>query len=200
MAERGRDYRLGQDAKALAFTLPDRRHSRVPGNLKCFPSAHVAEIRDLLSAVGIVEIHQARLRMDTAGPQTGGMVRISFHFGRTPKMALDNDALCDTVHRSSSGIIFGLAWNHIFWRLHIRQIVSAGWRVQPVRPARASEPAMSERNRRRLSSESSTPSSENCSESKCSRASAWLIQRLPVIVRLRIRLRALQVERRPGSM
>ena len=36
-------------------------------------------------------------------------------------------------------------------------IVSVGWRVQPVTPASASDPAISARKRRRLASEISTP-------------------------------------------
>ncbi len=76
-------------------------------------------MNDFASAIRIVQIHQTGLRVHAGRSKTGGMIRIPLHFGRAPRMAFDNHAFRDPVHRRCRRVILRPARHHVFRRIDI---------------------------------------------------------------------------------
>src|ERR1039457_7448931 len=90
--ERRRRDRRRQQAEAFSADRAGRLHAR----LKLFgerrPRTDLAELRDRLRTVRVVERKDRRLRKKIRRAEARGMLRVAFHFRRAAGMGFDEDA------------------------------------------------------------------------------------------------------------
>src|SRR6476469_2721583 len=108
----------------------------LPCPLKRVPTPRQPEISNLPAAVGVVEIHQAGLRVNAGGSQASRMVRIPLYLGGSPRMTFDDHAFGDPVDWRCCGVILRPTRNHVLRRIHIGHDglfrLPGGWEEVPV--------------------------------------------------------------------
>ncbi len=106
------------------------------------PRAHVTHVRDVLGAVGIVEIEQRSLRVHVGAAEARGMLRIAFNLGRTEQVAFDQNRRRVAVERKRGRVVHRAAGNDVLRLLHVRHDLgeSASWCSRSCRPAPARRP------------------------------------------------------------
>src|SRR5215472_12114118 len=119
IAQRGRSHGLSENSQALALTGAYGLQGAEESPQKTFPAPRIAMKRYLSRAVGIVQIHQARLGPHVGGPEARRMIRVAFYFRRPAQMALDQNSLRQAVQRDRCGEELRSAGDDLFGRVHV---------------------------------------------------------------------------------
>ena len=114
-----RGDRLGEDAEA--DPLPRALHAQRVAHRghEIGPGADLAAVAQGLRAVGVVQAEHPGLAGGIGRPEARGMVRVPLDLGRTPEMALDEDALRVAAVEHGRGEEERLARHDLLRRPHV---------------------------------------------------------------------------------